>query len=777
MNMKRQLFRKLGVALAVPFLLLLLAELLCRGIGAGFPKDLLVPVSVGGRPMWAENPFFAYRFFIPPLARTPSPILAEQAKPAGVLRVVIVGESAAQGDPVPAFGPARMLDAWLRRRYPDREVQVVNAAVTAISSPIIRDWAGELRKLEPDAVILYIGNNEVIGPYGPVTRIARWARGDLLQRTAVLLTRLRLSQLASQGLALLAETRGAIQFQGVARALHHPVAFDDPRLEPMRRQFARNLRAIVAGARGTGARVLLCTMAANHTDCPPALSVHRADLSWPDRQAWEQSFERGVAAFRSRNWVAALGHFDAASAKDDAYAELAYRRAVCLQQLGRMEEAEPLFARALDLDAFRYRVDSRLNDAIRTLGASLAGEVELVDVAEAFRNHGVSRDADWFVDHVHFSFEGTYELARLWADALARVPPFGDLSPAADGELSLEDARADLLFTPVAELGFVSALLGRYGQPPFNQQFDVDERVAAYHRRLASLTLQIQSLDVDQVDARFAAHEERNPGDLAAPFLRGQLLLSFNRYGKVVEALGPVIRRQPHRRDLRALLARALAALGRADEAAAVLVGWTRRHGFLAAQAAVGHMNELVQNGQEDEALAYGRAVAAGLRAADYRWRVLREIDGLKNLAARRDEALEAMRKGDPDAAAARWSDLMQQRPDWPVAPYWLSVMRSGRGDREEGLALIQQALNSWGYARASYHLGLWEARFGDPGKAKELFREAVRAAGDDERLASSLVWILTAHPNPDVRDPALAHALRAPADPPPPGFAPMNFF
>ena len=138
---------------------------------------------------------------------------------------------------------------------------------------------------------------------------------------------------------------------------------------------------------------------------------------------------------------------------------------------------------------------------------------------------------------------------------------------------------------------------------------------------------------------------------------------------------------------------------------------------------------------------------------------------------------MEAMRKGDPDAAAARWSDLMQQRPDWPVAPYWLSVMRSGRGDREEGLALIQQALNSWGYARASYHLGLWEARFGDPGKAKELFREAVRAAGDDERLASSLVWILTAHPNPDVRDPALAHALRAPADPPPPGFAPMNFF
>ncbi|HOW97386.1 MAG TPA: tetratricopeptide repeat protein, partial [Kiritimatiellia bacterium] len=500
-------------------------------------------------------------------------------------------------------------------------------------------------------------------------------------------------------------------------------------------------------------------------------------LSWPDRQAWEQAYERGVAAFRSRDWAAALGHFDAASAKDDAYAELAYRRAVCLQQLGRLAEAEPVFARALDLDAFRYRVDSRLNDAIRTLGASLPGEVELVDVARAFRNNGASRDTEWFVDHVHFSFEGTYELARLWADALARVPPFRDLSPAANGEWSLEEAKAALLFTPVAELGFVSALLGRYGQPPFNQQFDVNERIAAYNRRLGALTLQIQAMDVEQADARFAAHEERNPGDLAAPYLRGQLLLSFNRYGKAAEALDSVLRRQPHRRDLRSLLARALAAQGRADEAAEALVGWTRRHGFLAAQAAVGHMNELVQNGQEDEALAYGRAVAARLRAADYRWRVRREIGGLEYLTTRRDEALEAMRRGDPDTAAARWSDLMQRRPDWPVAPYWLSVMRSGRGDREEGLALIQRALNSWGYARASYHLGLWEARFGDPGKAKELFRDAARAAGEDARLAASLAWVLTAHPNPDVRDPALAQERLAPAEPPPAGFVPMNFF
>lgn len=775
--MKRHLFHKMLTALIVPLLMLLLAELALRGARVSFPNELMIPVESGGRPMWEGNPFFAYRFFIPPLARTPSPILTDRDKPEGRVRIVVLGESAAQGDPVPAFGPARMLGAWLQRRYPDRDVEVVNAAVTAVSSPIIRDLAAELKKLEPDVVILYIGNNEVIGPYGPVTRISRLARGDVLQRAAVRLTRLRLAQVASQVMAMMAEMRGAIQFQGVARALHHPVAFDDPRLEPMRRQFARNLRAIVAAARGTGARVLLCTMAANHTDCPPALSVHRPDLSWPDRQAWEQAYERGVAAFGSRNWSAALGHFDAASAKDDAYAELVYRRAVCLQQLGRMEDAEPAFARALDLDAFRYRVDSRLNDAIRTLGASLAGEAVLVDVAEAFRNHGASRDADWFVDHVHFSFEGTYELARLWADALALVPPFRDFPMAADGALSLEDAKTALLFTPVAELGFASALLGRYSQPPFSQQFDVDERVAAYNRRLGALTLQIQSLDVDQLDARFAAHEERNPGDLTAPFLRGQLLLSFNRYGKVAEALGPVIRRQPHRRDLRALLARSLAALGRADEAADMLVGWTRRHGFLAAQAVVGHMNELVQNGQEDEALAYGRAVAARLRASDYRWRIGRAIETLDDVCARRDRALAAMQRGDPAAAAAAWADLMQRRSDWPVAPYWLSVIRSSSGNREEGLALIQRALNHWGYARACYHVGLWEARFGDAGKARDYFQQAARAAGDDQRLANSLAWVLTAHPNPAVRDPALAQERFAPAEPPPPGFAPMDFF
>jgi hypothetical protein len=95
--------------------------------------------------------------------------MMEPVKPAGTCRIFIFGESAAQGDPEPAFGAGRYLEVLLRERYPGVNFEVVNVAITAINSHVIVPIARECARYQGDLWIIYMGNNEMIGPFGAAT--------------------------------------------------------------------------------------------------------------------------------------------------------------------------------------------------------------------------------------------------------------------------------------------------------------------------------------------------------------------------------------------------------------------------------------------------------------------------------------------------------------------------------------------------------------------------------------------------------------------------------
>ena len=65
-----------------------------------------------------------------------------------------MGESAAAGTPDPAFGFARILEVMLRRQFPDRRIEVINAAMRGINSHIILPIARECVRLQPDLFIV-----------------------------------------------------------------------------------------------------------------------------------------------------------------------------------------------------------------------------------------------------------------------------------------------------------------------------------------------------------------------------------------------------------------------------------------------------------------------------------------------------------------------------------------------------------------------------------------------------------------------------------------------
>jgi lysophospholipase L1-like esterase len=88
-----------------------------------------------------------------------------RAKPPGTIRIICTGASTTFCEEVSNNDAAwpQQLQKRLRNRYPHRRIEVINAGITgsAIDSSL-KDLRGRLLSLDPDLVILYRGNNDIV---------------------------------------------------------------------------------------------------------------------------------------------------------------------------------------------------------------------------------------------------------------------------------------------------------------------------------------------------------------------------------------------------------------------------------------------------------------------------------------------------------------------------------------------------------------------------------------------------------------------------------------
>src|ERR1700744_2609120 len=107
---RKWLFRIAAVVL-IPILMVAVLEAGLRIAGYGYSTRLFEKAQINGKDYLLNNEDFSRRFFPPALSRWPSPLMIEPVKPQNTYRIFIFGESAAQGDPEPAFGAGRYLEA------------------------------------------------------------------------------------------------------------------------------------------------------------------------------------------------------------------------------------------------------------------------------------------------------------------------------------------------------------------------------------------------------------------------------------------------------------------------------------------------------------------------------------------------------------------------------------------------------------------------------------------------------------------------------------------
>ena len=99
------------------------------------------------------------------------------------------------GDPDPSFGAWRYLQTLLRERFPGTDFEVVCVAMTAINSHAILPMARECARRDGDLWIIYMGNNEMVGPFGAGTVFGSRAPGVGLVRADLAVKTTRIGQL------------------------------------------------------------------------------------------------------------------------------------------------------------------------------------------------------------------------------------------------------------------------------------------------------------------------------------------------------------------------------------------------------------------------------------------------------------------------------------------------------------------------------------------------------------------------------------------------------
>jgi tetratricopeptide (TPR) repeat protein len=742
---RRWLFRLAAIVLG-PLLLLSILEAGLRVAGIGHPMSFFLPRQINGTNCLIENDRFGWRFFGPEMARAPFPLVIPKVKPPKTIRVFVFGESAAYGDPQPEFGLSRVLEALLEGRYPNTHFEVVNTAMTAINSHVILPIARDCAAQQGDFWVIYMGNNEVVGPYGSGTVFGAQAANLTLVRAGVAFKATRIAQ-ALGDLMRRVQKRplNESEWGGMIMFLRNHVRQDDPRMATVYSSFERNLNDMIdAGLRG-GAKILVSSVARNLKDCGPFASEHRPDLSAEELSQWDNFYQAAIREQEAGRDSEASGSFQQAATIDDSFAEAHFRWGQSLLALGQDAEASRQFALACDQDVLRFRADSRVNNIIRRVAAQREGEgVRLVD-SEAAMNlqspHGLAGE-EFLYEHVHLNFEGNYLVARAFAEQIgAMLPP-----PAGHRWPTEEECARRLGWNDYTRREAEMDILSRLNDPPFKEQANNRRQ----YQRLLNQIEQLQPatlLDSLREDASLTkAAADAAPDDWILQENLAHLQQQTGDTAGAVESLRHVVRLLPQSPEAWQALGVSLEMAKQDDEAISAFQESTR----LRPEAVVG-LNSLAElyarEGHNEQAAREFREV---LREKPY-WgpahlglgKVL-EAMGQTEEAKKQFEAALVNRVNTPEAfnalgkfsfsrgwygaAVTNFIDSLRLYPSDPEVHVNLGLALVKLGRRAEAKSHYAEAVRLQPkFAEAHFCLGLELGNEGDTAGAETQFAEAVR--------------------------------------------------
>ncbi len=685
---------RLALLILCPALFLGLLEAGLRLGGYGYPTGFFLGPDANGT--CTTNYRFGWRFFPRQLTREPYPCVLS-TKPAGSVRIFVLGGSAAMGTPDPAFNFGRILGVMLGEQYPDTRFEIVNGAMTAINSHAVLEIARHCAARDPDLFVIYMGNNEVTGPYGPGTVFQQWSPSTRIIRASLWAKSTRVGQLLGDAAGhFRGKDVAPSQWRGMEMFLNNPVPAEDPRLAAVYDNYRRNLTDICGIAQRANAAVVLSTVAVNLRDCPPFASLHRSDLTTEDLETWESIYEAGGKLEASSRWLEAIDWYEMAAKIDDRFAELQFRIGQCLLKAGRSAEARGRLELARDLDVLRFRADSSNNAIIRDVAREQkARGVRFVDAELALAQNdpdskGIS-GGYLFYEHVHLTFEGNYLLARAVLDQVREALP---QLAALDKHDTIPSRRrcAELLaLTSWDDYQLAAHMVEMTSKAPFTNQLNHGLRQAAAHRRMDGLRRLAATPQAIQASWKtYQAAIAKTPDDWSLHHHFGRLARRLGRPEVAVKHFRIALDRVPWHGSIHHALGNALADQGQGDEA-------------------IAHYQEALKIKPHDEVAHYNIGnVLAG--------------------------------QGKTDQAIAHYRKALEIKPDYGAAHFNFANALAGCGKVDEAIAQYRKALEIDPHdAEAHSNLGVVLAGHGRIDEAIVHFQKALEITPDDVKVRRNL--------------------------------------
>ena len=521
---------RLIAAVIIPALFLSATEIILRIIDYGYPTSATIPFQSQGQKRFHDNIKFAWRFFPPNIAREFEPFTFTEKKTENTYRIFIMGASAAQGIPDGSYSFGRILEKMLQQQYPDTNFEVIITAMTAINSHVVLPIVKDCAKHDPDIFIIYLGNNEVVGPYGAGTVFGSFSKNLTMIRCGIALKATRTGQLLAKLVSSTGNKTNAFQsWSGMQMFLDKQLRADDEQLQTVYSHFRNNLKSIRNTALAANAKIIFTTVASNLKDSPPFASLHRHDLTDSKKSKWDQIYRQGIAHESKEEFQKAIDTYSAALDIDNTYADLHFRLATCYEKMELFDKAKTAFIQARQTDTLRFRADNSINDIIRNIATDANENILLADAAITMAQNSPNgiTDRKFFHEHVHMTFPGNYLLAKTVLQQVHKALP-QDITQKRKDNITLitqSDCATQLALTDWDKYNFNNVLLTDYiTKPPFTNQLYHDRLITTLENELEQMKSFIESDSIERFARQYRTAIQHFPSDWNLHWKYGRLL-------------------------------------------------------------------------------------------------------------------------------------------------------------------------------------------------------------------------------------------------------------
>ena len=367
------------IAVALPIIFLVILELLLRLSGYGDNHSLFVThPDAGMEKYYVVNPEIGKKYFNKMEYSKPGKDIFLKEKPDDVFRIFAMGSSSVAGFPYDNnLMFTRILSERLRDAYPNRKIEMVNTAITAVNSFTLADFMPQIIEQKPDAILIYAGHNEFYGAFGAGSNEAVFHNPTLI-RMHLALINYRVYQLTVNSVGKIS---GIFKPNpsGLARTLMSRMVKDADITHGSEiykeglSNYEQNLNSMLELTKQNNVPVFISDMVSNLHDLKPFKSIASGGLKGADEY---------------------------------------YNAAKKYEAQGEIQKAKENYILARDYDCVRFRASSDINSVIQKLaGKYQAHFISTVDLFNSNSPNGIVGD-NLLTEHLHPNIPGAFLLSE-----------------------------------------------------------------------------------------------------------------------------------------------------------------------------------------------------------------------------------------------------------------------------------------------------------------------------------------------------------------------------